>query len=275
MRWKDLEPDEAMLTALSEADAKVPRATALTGTRPEKLNWSSSFADACAKMVACEVRKHQAFRRFNVLPDSEGTAEPPTFIAADKTKKVDVVVSSSVSGLQVGFSLKGMNFRDRKGNQFDKNLTGRTYELQDEVRLIHEYQPASFLVALYFLPLGATVDKGSDTTPSSFARAVKHLRERTERLDPFYHSHMARADMSFVAVYVPGDVEDTRLGPYSDAPIARGVVRYFDVFEDPPMRGRPVLDSTLSLGQFVDRVAQSWLDRGKRSFAYSAAESEE
>jgi hypothetical protein len=92
-----------------------------------------------------------------------GPAEPLTFVAGDRSKKVDVVVSSIVSGLQLGFSLKGMNFRDNVGMQFDKNLTGRTYELQDEVSVIHRYQPAAFLVALYFMPIAATVDKRSGT----------------------------------------------------------------------------------------------------------------
>src|SRR5439155_18805730 len=76
-----------------------------------------------------------------VLPNSSTRAEPITSLLGGKSKKIDVVVSARTSGLQVGVSLKGMNFRDRKGLQFDKNLTGRTYELEDEVRFYTGHSP--------------------------------------------------------------------------------------------------------------------------------------
>ena len=176
--------------------------------------------------------------------------------AGDRSRKVDVVVSSIVSGLQLGFSLKGMNFRDGAGMQFDKNLTGRTYELQDEVSVIHRYQPAAFLVALYFMPIAATVDKRSESSTSSFARTITHLRARTGRIDPTLPSQMDRVDAAAIALYVPGDVETGGLFDYTDD-LPRGVVRYFDVETDPPRRGRPRIDTTLDLAGLVDRIATS------------------
>ena len=212
-----------MLRALDEADAVIARPKALTGDREDRQKWSNAFADACARMIARTVRSSPAFAKLNVLPDDEGNAEPPTYVVGDNEKRVDVVVSSSITGLQLGISLKGMNFRDSKGWQFDKNLTGRTYELQDEVRLVHEYQPASFMVALYFLPVAATMDKKSDRSLSSFARAVEHLRKRTGRLDPSLPSHYAKTDFSAVGLYVPGDREPEY--KYEDV-FPRGIVRY-------------------------------------------------
>jgi hypothetical protein len=256
-RWADLDPDPAMIVALDRADAGGLRANAVTGTRELRNNWSNRFADACAVMVADEIRRHVVFRGLVVRPESDGPGEPLTFAAGEREKKVDVVVSSIVSGLQVGFSLKGMNFRDTAGLQFDKNLTGRTYELQDEVSVIHRYQPASFLVALYFMPLAATSDKRSSTSPSSFARTVSHLRSRTGRLDATLPGHMDRVDMAAVALYVPGDVETIRDFEYADD-IARGVVRYFDVVDNPPRRGRPRVASTLDLRSLVDRIVDRW-----------------
>ena len=164
-----------------------------------------------------------------------------------------------ISGLQLGISLKGMNFRDAAGRQFDKNLTGRTYELQDEIRLVHEYQPAAFMTAIFFLPIAATVDKRSETSASSFARSVEHMRARTGRLDPSLPGHYARADMSFVALYVPGDSEPDH--DYEDT-LARGVVRYFDVMSDPPKRGRPRLETTMDLSRLVDRIALDYRSGG-------------
>ena len=117
--------------------------------------------------------------------------------------------------------------------QFDKNLTGRTYELQDEVSVIHRYQPAAFLVALYFMPIAATVDKRSEASTSSFARAVTHLRARTGRLDPTLPSQADHVDAAAIALYVPGDRETVGDFEYRDD-LPRGVVRYFDVSDDPP-----------------------------------------
>ncbi len=243
-----------MLVALDAADAGGTRIAALDGPAPAKGQWSSRLADAAAAMVASEVQRHAAFRGFQVRPVDGGPAEPLTFSAAGQEKKVDVVVSSLVAGLQVGFSLKGMNFRDRTSLNFDHNLTGRTYELQDELSVIHKYQPAAFLVALYFLPVGAVNDKRTDQAPSSFARVVQHLRARTGRLDPMLPSQMDRADFAAVGLYSPGDTEQIGDFRYRDD-LPRGVVRYFDVLEDPPRRGRPRLATTMSLGELVERIA--------------------
>lgn len=255
LRWSDLAPDPDMVAVLDRADQRGTREAAIVGGRSVRNNWSNRFADACAVMVASSVRRHRAFARLVVRPQETGPVEPLTFVAGDREKKVDVIASSIVSGLQVGFSLKGMNFRDTKGRQFDKNLTGRTYELQDEVSVIHRYQPASFLVALYFMPIGATVDKKADSTPSSFARTVVHLRNRTGRLDPTLPSQMDRVDMAAVGLYVPGDSERFDDFEYDDD-LPRGVVRFFDVLDDPPRRGRPKVSTTLDLTGLVDRVAE-------------------
>ena len=164
------------------------------------------------------------------------------------------MLSSIVSGLQVGISLKGMNFRDRSGLQFDKNLTGRTYELQDEVSVIHRYQPAALVAALYFMPIAATTDKKSAGSPSSFARAVVHLRHRTGRIDPTLPSQIDRLDMAAIALYVPGDEESASGGDYQDD-LPRGVVRFFDVRDDPPRRGRPRVETTMDLAGLAQRLA--------------------
>ena len=254
-RWSTLPPEPSFLDALDQTDAVIPRSDAIapTGnTRPPRHKWSSAFADQCARMIARAFRESGKFGKLNVLPDEGSNAEPPTFIAAEKKKRVDVVVASQVSGLQIGVSLKGMNFRDDTGGHFDKKLTGRTYELQDEMRLIHEYQPAAFMCAVYFLPLAACVDKGEG---SSFSHTVEHLRARTGRLDNTLPGHYSKADLSFVALYSAGDEEPAHPNA---TPAMRGALRFFDVSEAPPRKGRPKLDSTLSIAELVDRVAESY-----------------
>lgn len=266
VRWEDLNPDPNMVAALDAAEADQPRPESLEGDRADKNNWSNRFADACAIMVADAVRAHSTFQRFEVRPNADGSGkEALTFVAAGKRKRIDVIAATLASGLQLGISLKGMNFRDRAGAQFDKNLTGRTYELQDEVRVLHGYQAASFVVGLYFMPLGATDDKWTDRSPSSFARTIEFLRGRTGRIDPSLTSQLAKADMAAVALYVPGDSEEFthkgRVFRYEDV-LPRGVVRYFDVMDDPPRRGRPRLETTLGLDELVGRMADRYRGGG-------------
>lgn len=263
MKWRELDPDVGLVEALDRADASGTRDVALRTTGSIlKTQWSSRFADACALMVANEMRRHTVFNRLTVLPDPEGTNEPPTFVAGGKKKKVDVIAASLVSGLQVGVSLKGMNFRDPRARNFDKNLTGRTYELQDELRVIHGYQAAAFIVALYFMPIASTSDKRSTTGTASFARVVEHLRARSGRTDPSLASQLDRADMAVIALYAPGDAEDSG-GTKSFDPLSRGVVRYFDVRRDPPRRGRPKVETTMDLREFVDLIASMYRGAGE------------
>ncbi|HWC35943.1 MAG TPA: hypothetical protein VG650_14095 [Mycobacteriales bacterium] len=274
-----MEPDTRFLAALDEADRRFrPRDSLINGEEGNaKIQWSNKLADACARMIAAEVRRHQGARRYTVLPDAGGS-EPPVFVAGSRKKKVDVTVSSLVSGLQIGLSLKGLNFRDRAALNYDKNLTGRTYELQDELRVIHDYQAAAFIVGVYFMPVAATTDKRG-TGPSSFAHTVAHLRARTGRIDPSLGSQRDRADLAVVALYSAGDREHfTHAGQefrYDEA-VQRGVVRFFNVEDDPPQRGRPKLGLTMDLDGFVDSIFIRHAGGGQRErISYSEPEPDE
>lgn len=280
-RWCDVAPTAEFLAVLDASDRARSRASLINVDEPHaKIQWSNRFADACARMIAAEVRAHRAAARYTVLPDPTGSAEPPIFVAGGVRKKVDVTVSSLVSGLQIGISLKGFNFRDRRSSNFDKNLTGRTYELQDELRVIHDYQAAAFIVALYFMPVAAVADKRGGGA-SSFAHTVAHLRARTGRIDPSLASQRDRADMAFVALYSAGDDEAFEQQTSSARAVAfsytesirRGVLRFFDVEDDPPMRGRPQLRLTTDLAGFVDSVFVRQRGGGlKERIAYSEPE---
>ena len=258
LRWKTLYAEPRMMTALDEADEAIARGDALAGGQNEKRKWSEGLANACAMMVANEMRESMKIPRgLDVLPHDGGKVEPPVFVAGGQKKRVDVVVSSAVSGLQLGVSLKGLNFKDKSSGNYDKNLTGRTYELIDEVRMIHGYQPAAFMSALYFLPLAAASDKRGPGSTSSFAHAVVHLRKRTTRSDKTLASQYARTDASYVALYETGVPEYEGHEPESN----RGAVRFFDVLNDPPRWGRPKLETTLGLKEYVLDLYRKWQDR--------------
>ncbi len=275
LRWVDLSPDSSFVHALDAADSEGTRAQAMaeadaTKRQSLKRNWSNRLADAAARMVASEVRKHAEFKKSEVGPMPTGPAEPMTFLVGGKKKRIDVVVSSPAVGLQLGVSLKGMNFRDTTGLQFDKNLTGRTYELENELRVVRETLPRAFMAALYFVPVGATDDKRG-SGESSFARIVQHLRARLGRVDPHAASQWGRLDFGAVALYSPGDTEDfdytTGKGEkkknhhfhYLDD-VRTGVVRYFDVRENPPRRGRPRVETTVTLPELVGLLVEEYRD---------------
>jgi hypothetical protein len=243
MKWSDLAPEPGIEAALRHADSKV--ALHRGSTQNEKRHWSESFANQCAVAFADELRKAPELRKKRVLPTSlaDGT-EPLTPLGSATSKRIDVTVADPVLGLEIGVSLKGLNFRDAASENYDKNLTGRLYELADEVRLVHEHLPHAFMVGVFFLPLPSAVDK-SEAANSSFANAVLKLRSRTGRLDTALAAHAARCDAAYVGLYANG----------AGSPDHRaGVVRFLNVDAPPPRRGRPKVETTLSLAEVVRAI---------------------
>jgi hypothetical protein len=155
--------------------------------------------------------------------------------------------------------LKGLNFRDGKNKNYDKNLTGRLYEMGDEMRLVHEHLPHAFMAGIFWLPLEATQDK-TERAESSFAHAVRKLRERSGRLDVALSAHAARCDAGFVGLYVHEGVQ-------------RGVGRLFDVKFSPPRRGRPLVSETLSLREAASEIVKRATYR--ETIAWGEAEPED
>jgi hypothetical protein len=283
-----------MLTALAFAETETPRGaireeverigaiTSETVRRRERAilrdmrkRWSERFATACATMIANELRRQKAIRRrYEVLPDAEGgSQETFTPLGYRKGKRIDVVVFGPLVGLQIGVSLKGLNFADDASGNHDKNLTGRLYELRDEVGTVHDYLPRAFMAAVFFMPVAGCFDKPA--APSSFAHVVAELRARTGRLDPSVAAHGWRCDLSCVGLYAPGDPTDELQG------IPRGVARYFPL-EDPsgqenlpPRNLLPSVATTLDLEGLVDLCVESATRGTGTDVRYAPTEAEE
>lgn len=238
-RWCDLGADAGVLAALDHAG---PR-PAFDAGQNAKRRWSERFADGCAVAFAAAFRRTAvAGKTIKPLSVETGT-EPLTPLGGATRKRIDVTVVDPMMGLEIGVSLKGLNFRDAGSNNYDKNLTGRLYELGDEVRVVHEHLPHAFMAAVLFLPLEAAQDKG-DAAASSFAHAVRRLRERTGRLDAALAGHAARCDAGFVCLYAHSDTFIAR----------RGAARFLDVAEPPPRRGRPTIAATIALEAVAARI---------------------
>lgn len=255
-RWRDLAPDSMLVRCLEYAGDRP-----LDGSIHDKRNWGKHFADACAVMFADALRENSEFRKLEIRPEADGTGtESLTGVGGGGQKKVDVIASTLASGLQVAISLKAENFPDSDG-AFGKNLKNRMYELQDEVRAIHEYQPRAFVVGVLFLPVDSCNDRANR---SSFARSVGELRSRSGRLDFSLPTQLNRLDWSLIGLYVPEDM---------DGGIRRGAVRYFDAIEeDPPFRGRPKVETTLSLEGVVERIANTYHQEPAATMNYAEPE---
>ena len=239
-RWSELGSELNIIKALDHAGPRPPD----SADREPRQQWSASFANACAVALATEFRKSRLARTKRILPESlEKGTEPVTPLGSGVSKKIDITITDSVLGLEIGVSLKGLNFKDSKGMNYDKNLTGRLYELADEVRLVHEHLPHCFMVGIFFLPIESTDDKRSRNSMSSFASTVIKLRGRTGRLDATIGGHAMRCDASYVGLYATGDEG-----------LMRGAIRFFNTTNAPPKRGRPRLIDTISLSQLVARI---------------------
>lgn len=238
LRWSNLDPEPGVVSALDHAGNRPE-----DGNQDRKRRWSERFADGCAVAIADQFRQ-SALHYKKILPEdlSSGT-EPLTPLGSGIKKRIDVTVTDPVLGLELGASLKGLNFRDRNSGNFDKNLTGRLYELGDEVRLVHDHLPRAFMTGVFFLPIDSTEDKARGN--SSFANAVVKLRERTGRLDPTLMTQSSRCDLAFVGLYTTG---------YDANNYPKGIVRFFNVEDPPPRRGRPKVGDTLTLGQMVTEI---------------------
>lgn len=245
LRWSDLSPEQGIARALEHAGDRPDETD--DATRQEMQNrkrrWSERFADACAVAVADQL--HRAPLRGKTISPAgigDGT-ERLTPLGGTSQKRIDVTVTDPVLGLEVGVSLKGLNFRDAGSRNFDKNLTGRLYELGDEVRMVHEHLPHAFMVGLFFLPMDSVSDK--NTGASSYAKTLLYLRARSGRLDPSLPAHAPRCDMGFVGLYTLGEEQEG---------FPPAIARFQDVRSNPPRRGRPRVEDTLSLSEMADRI---------------------
>jgi len=238
-KWCEVPSSTALLQALGKAgDREAAK------TQVQKKEWSKRFADGCARMIAAELSRRSLFKKKKkrISPGAGGGTELLMPLGAGTSKRIDVTVADPLLGLEIGVSLKGLNFRDEKNGNYDKNLTGRLYELADEVRLVHEYLPRALMVGIFFIPLGSTGDKLQGI--SSFAKTVMMLRQRAGRQDPHQIGQASLCDMGFVGLYSLGDEDGYE----------RGQLLFFDVEKAPPRRGRPRVQDMFTLGEMVGEI---------------------
>lgn len=98
-------------------------------------------------------------------------------------KKVDVTWSTEQSGLQLAFSVKCINFKDRRGRNYQKNVVNRRGDMLFESVTLHRRFPYAVLGGFMLLDRGAAEDT-SNRRSSTFVNTHKRLRLFSGRSDP-------------------------------------------------------------------------------------------
>ncbi|MGE4533633.1 hypothetical protein [Halomonas sp.] len=150
----------------------------------EKKRYSEQVSQVVALAVAEELR-HRGLEE--ARPAGEGvlggSGAERRMAGGLGSKKVDVTWATEESGLLMAISVKTINFKDNRTNNYQKNLTNRRGDMLMEAVTLHRRFPYSVLAAFFFLDSGAEKD-GTGKRRSTFINAHARLRLFTDRKDP-------------------------------------------------------------------------------------------
>lgn len=110
-------------------------------------------------------------------------------------KRVDVTWATEESGLLLAYSIKTINFKDKRSKNYQKNLTNRRGDLLFECITLHRRFPYSVLVGIFFLDEEARRDDTAKRR-NTFENASERLLLFRGRTDP------AGRDEQFEHLYI-------------------------------------------------------------------------
>jgi hypothetical protein len=172
--------DDLTLAGLAKLPIKPPD----TATRAIKKRYSEQVSQVIAAAFAEELRLRGLREARPALPGSVGASGAERRMAGGiGAKKVDVTWATEQSGLLLGMSVKSINFRDSKTNNFQKNLINRRGDMLIEAVTLHRRFPYSVLAGFIFLDKEAALDS-TKKRRSTFENAHNRLRLFTGREDP-------------------------------------------------------------------------------------------
>jgi hypothetical protein len=164
------------------------------------------------------------------------------------SKRTDVRYSTPEIGLGSVISIKTTHFRDARRGYFNHNETRFDAEFRVEAAEIHERSPFGVLIGLFVLPeISAMLY--TEKQPSSFAKWVRRLRSRAGRERPEDRNELF--ERIFIGLYNP-----------------EGNIQFFDVMQQPPIRGMPPSENLLTLAQFVGVVIHEYKGRNNVDFDF-------
>ena len=271
-----LEPVAPSTLSLRTALDKAKPKPAADADQADKKNYAQRLSNAAAQVIADGLRPHYP----NITPDAQGGEQEARVRVAYGTKRLDVKVTDPTLGLLLSVSIKTYSFRDyntktKKLGRFTKNVVRNDHELRGEAAVLHQRQPYSVVIGVFFTPIEAALD-GTSRGKSSFAHHCATFRKRAGR------GRRAVTGLGKPA-YMQLGGEDTRadlcermfIGLYETQGDRRGHVRFFDVESDPPQLGLPSEKQTYSFDQFVDLVHREVGVRNAMSPTWDSLEEEE
>lgn len=205
-----------------------------SATREQKKNYAERLSNEVARHLAARLRE---LGLRNCQPGEKGGRERQ-FAGGIGAKKVDVSFATEEDGLVLGVSVKSICFKDRKTQNYQKNLTNRRGDLLSEATTLHQRFPYSVVGGLFLFDQGAEKD-GTLNRISTFITAHEYFRAFDNR------STQANAVQKFevlgIALYQPEE-------PFE--------VRYYDA-------GQPDITKPLELFllRLLERVAERNPDR--------------
>lgn len=237
--------DETIIFELDDARAETGEPT----SQAKKKNFAEALSRRLAQRFADGLRVHFG----GILPDAQGKQQESVARTAKGVKKLDVNYSTIELGLGLGVSIKTLNFRDARSKRYTKNYTRIDNELRAEASDYHERQPYATLVAAIFLPADSC-DDGGRNSASSFGQAVRLFRSRSGRQKP------VESPVLFEAVFI---------GIYDADGDRRGRVKFFDVTDAPPRRGRPSDASLIGFSDLIARIKSIYGYRNNPAFTWA------
>jgi hypothetical protein len=170
-------------TALDITLSRIPKPVD-SAPQPDKKRYSELVSQKVAICLAKELRdrglKEARPAGEGELGDSGAERQMAGGLGA---KKVDVTWATAEAGLIFAISVKTINFKDNKTQNFQKNLINRRGDLLMEAVTLHRRFPYAVLCAFFFLDADAAND-GTDRRESTFINAHKRLKMFTGRNDP-------------------------------------------------------------------------------------------
>jgi hypothetical protein len=172
--------DDLILAGL----AKLPPKPSDSFTQQQKKRYSELVSQTIAAAFAEELRQRGLKEARPSPPGLVSTSGAERRMAGGVgAKKVDVTWATEESGLLLGISIKSINFRDNRTNNFQKNLINRRGDMLIEAVTLHRRFPYAVLAGFVFLDKDAATDNTAKRR-STFQNAHARLRLFTGRDDP-------------------------------------------------------------------------------------------
>lgn len=193
----------------------LPSKPADDAKRADKKNYSQLVSEKIALAFAAELRRRGLKESRPAAPgEVAGSGAERRIAGGIGAKKVDVTWATEESGLLLGISIKSINFRDMRSNNYQKNLTNRRGDMLFEAVTLHRRFPYAVLVGFFFFDQLAAKDE-TKARRSTFENAhhrfklftgregVDRPEEQFERL--YLVLHDANQFKPSARVYAAGD----------------------------------------------------------------------